>query len=122
MTQARALIVDTLTELLPDHKIVRVQRDPGVIERPTIVIKQSSIIPEPSAPLAWLRVSFVITIVTELTDPERAEDALDALVPDLIRRLETVPALEFESAVKVSYGPDENFAYDLTVQTITPKE
>lgn len=121
MSAARQLLADKLTELLPTHKIVRAQRNVDTISKPTVVIKQQSIIPAPAAPLSHYQVTFVVTIVSAHADIEKAEDDLDELVPDLIRKLDSIGWLLFESAEKASYA-DSNLCYDLRIQTITAKE
>lgn len=83
--------------------------------QPILILKTNAIVPLPSAPRHYAG-EFTLVLVSNLTDPEAAEDQLDGLLELLM------PAL-FDNAVmwtraeQTAYD-DTHLSYDITLNTI----
>lgn len=118
---ARKMLTDWLTPHLTGYKVIPSSRGMDVPDRPFVQISMRSFEPANDQASGFNKVSFIVTVGTPLTTPQRAEDDLDDHVADLLRALDA-PGSSFawEHAEKVSYG-DRHLAYDVRVYGLSPK-
>lgn len=96
---ARQQLIEALTPELPETwTVIPYARNVDVLSRPTVMVHVTSIRTLPAAPLGALETEFTITIMDPLSDPSRAQGALDDEVAELIFALRTLTFLRFESA------------------------
>lgn len=119
-TSARKILTDEISPHLPGYKIIPSSRNVDVPDRKFVQISIQEFTP-PAQAQGFYGVRFLVTVVTPLTTPQRAEDDLDDLVSDLLRALDATESFGWESATKVTYG-ERHLAYDITVTGLTPKE
>lgn len=121
MTTIRAQLSELLGPLIPKSwTLISEQRDPGVIARTTVIVKQDRIEKLPEAPLGSLQVSFILTVLTPHEDTSRAEDALDDSVLELTTALDSLAGTNWTSAQKVVAG--DYLGYDIALTLITKKD
>jgi hypothetical protein len=120
MTTPREQLVAALTPLLPQGwKFVPYQRTLDVFSEPTLMLKQDSIVAEPAAPQGAWTVSYILTLITPYTDPEKAEADLDDNVITLLELIEPVTA--FKQAEKKMWSETGPACYDITFSYTTSK-
>ncbi|KQQ22877.1 hypothetical protein ASF48_06995 [Rathayibacter sp. Leaf299] len=121
MSTVRAQLSDLLKPLLPKGwVIIPEQRDPGVITKTTVLLKQDKISKLPASPIGSLQTSFILTIVTPHIDTTRAEDDLDDSVLELTTALDSLNGVDWTEAQKVGAG--EYLGYDISLSIITKKD
>lgn len=114
---ARAYLDEVFAPLLPEEwKWIPYQRNLDALESVTVVWKQSTLSRLREAPIGTVLVEGTITILSPHQDVERAEEDLDEAVLDLVLAIDSLPALAWSGATKVSLN-DTFFGYDLTVST-----
>lgn len=91
------------------------------ISRPTVFIEHTGIDPLPTAPVGRVDNQCVVTIVSQLTDYQKAEDALDVKVIHLINALDGSDHLEWLNARKVEIA-DTYLGWAITLTLLTEKE
>lgn len=96
----REQLVEALSPLLPKAwKVVPYSRNLDAISVPTVMVHLSNLSKAPSAPQGVLLSEFTISIIDPLTDPERAQGALDDEVMELIHAIDALPGwIVWESA------------------------
>ena len=118
----REYLDETLPPLLPEGwKWVDSERAVDVTETTTVQWKQRRIAPLPEAPLAHLGVDGILTVSSPHADIEKAEDALDDAVLELVGALQSVPGIRFTEANKAAVD-DQHLGYDLSITVITQKK
>lgn len=116
----RKQLADQLAPHLPGAKFVPVSRSLDSISDPVVMISLRELDRLPEAPIGCHQARFVVTVITPLKTPQRAEDDLDTLVADLVTGIDSIDSLRWESATKVVYN-DSHLAYDVTVYAVTEK-
>lgn len=79
--------------------VLDVEDEPDALSRPTCIVRFHSYEPAPNA-LGSLFATFIVTIASHYTDRAKAEDALDALLPDITQALAGIPGLTWTRANK----------------------
>lgn len=118
----RGWLDENLKPLLPaTWKLIPYQRMPQTISAPTVLFKQLSFTNLPEAPAAALEVAIVITVADPHLDQDRAEDALDDEVLELVFALDSLPNLSWSTAQKVLVN-ETYLGWDITCSTISAKK
>lgn len=110
----RKQLADKLAPLLPGVKIVPASRNLDNLTQPVLQLSLRELSRLKDAPIGAHRADFIVTIVTPITTPQRAEDDLDALVADLVAGIDSLDGIGWETATKVTYA-DRYLAYDVVV-------
>jgi hypothetical protein len=100
----RDALVSALEGLFPDWLIVPAERNPDVLDRPAVVVKQRDIAPLPAAPNGAYTLTCIITIVDDHEDIELAEPALDANVLALWEGLMSLTNVHPKTATKAEWS------------------
>lgn len=117
---ARKVLGDRLAPHLPGYKLILTSRNVDVPETKFVQISLKEFTP-PTVASGFNDVRFIVTVVTPLTTPQRAEDDLDDLVADLLRAIDAIDGFRWEHAEKVTYD-ERHLAYDITVTGFSPTE
>jgi hypothetical protein len=126
-TYPRPWLAWYLADLVPaGWKIIDTFTLPKTIDQVTVTITHTKIEKQPAAPMSD---NLVNTMVIRVTDPhedlERAEDALDEEVLDLVYALRKSDRLVWLDAEKVKADDNPYLAWDINVQVLsthTPTE
>lgn len=110
---ARSQLASTLKTALPTMRVVGTERAPDKFIKPTVVIRQRDYTPAGNAQ-GTLLAGLVISIYSHILDIEKAEDALDAALPDLLAALHAIPSITWKRAAKVLYA-DTYLGFDVEV-------
>ncbi len=122
MASPRAALIGILEPLLPsDWRIVRSQQSLDRLQKPVVILKQNRIEKNPAAPQGMHEIFFVVTVVSPLENPTKAEDQLDGSTNALIHAIDESASLSWTSAEKVLFN-EKYLAYDLNVQLVSKKE
>ena len=97
----------------PDVHVIPFQDAMDVPDRLTVMFKQLSLTPLPSAPRAAYVVNYVLTVVSPALDPAVAEAELDEFVPSMLGDLDSLDWFAWSEATKVLSGGASNLAYDI---------
>lgn len=118
----RGWLEEQLVPLLPAKwRVIPYQRMPQTLDRPTVLFKQLSFTPLPEAPAGHLQVEVVITVADPHSDQDRAEDALDDEVLELVFALDSLNNLTWSTAQKVLVN-ETYLGWDITCSTISAKK
>lgn len=121
-THPRRQLVDTLTPLVPSTwRVIPAQRTFDSDNRTTLIVKQDGHDKPAGAVRAAVQVRFTLTLASRFIDPEKAEDDLDATVPQLLAILDSLHGITWSTTTKVAVD-DTHLGYDITVQIATKKE
>jgi hypothetical protein len=101
-------------------KFIPYQRNLDTLSTTVVMLKQNDFEALPAAPHSTLLVGFTVTIVTPLTDPEKAEDALDDDVVALLHAMDAA-GFAWTKATKVLFD-DAHLAYDIDLTITTEKK
>ncbi len=110
----RKQLADQLEPLLPGVKIVPASRNLDTLTQPVLQLSLRELSRLKDAPIGAHRAEFIVTIITPITTPQRAEDDLDSLVADLIYGIDQIDGIGWETATKVTYS-ERHLAYDVVV-------
>lgn len=99
--------------------VIDYQDNADRLDRKTIMVKQRTIQPAPAAPAGQLRIDYVLTFVTPMTDAGPAEQELDAWVPAFLDDMR-MNWLVWTMATKVLFGTS-NIAYDVDIYVLTTR-
>ncbi len=102
-TNVRALLAEVLQPLAASATVDPYLKAPESISKPAIMLGTSTVKPGPADTRAW---TCDLYVVTPLTTPGPADDALDALLADVLDLLDandTDRALFWESATRATY-------------------
>lgn len=91
------------------------------LTRTTVFIEHTGIDPQPIAPVGMVDNTCIVTILSALADWQKAEDALDAKVMDLIAALDASTILTWSNARKVEVA-ETYLGWAITLTVITQKE
>ncbi|WP_417561868.1 hypothetical protein [Microbacterium sp.] len=122
-TSVRALVAGYLAPIIPDtwkvdpHTVKTVDKLPA----PTVYVEHTTIEPAPEAPAGHVHNTVVVTILSHLTDYQKAEDALDSDVLHLIEQLDTQDAIAYQRAEKITVK-DTYLGWAITLTFITTTE
>ncbi|WP_298038329.1 hypothetical protein [uncultured Microbacterium sp.] len=109
---------DLLEQIEPGRfRWVPVQTKIDRPSKPTLILKLASVIRHPGAQ-GVLMATFVLTLVCENQDPGQADEALDALLDELLEPLQKVPWVAFRGAEKVAFQTRYT-AYDIQLEALT---
>lgn len=117
---ARKTLHDAIGPHLPGYKLIPNQRGVDVPDHRFVQISIREMRPSPTA-AGFIEVEFVVTVVTPLTTPQKAEDDLDDAVADLLRAIDQIEWADWQTAEKVVYG-SRHLAYDVRVVGLAPKQ
>lgn len=121
MSTLRNELRDRLRPVIPARYVLRPN---GLaletITKPVLQIKQLGIRPAEEGGTGQLKVEMVLTMVSPLTSPQKAEDELDDDVVEMLAALDTIGWLTWTRADKRTTGPDDRYlAYDITTEITT---
>lgn len=118
----RDFLTEQLKPLLPEGwRWVPFQRNVDALDVMTVLWKQTRMAPLPEAPVSWVRVEGVLTVVSPNQDIERSEAALDDAVLDLVLALDSLPRIGWTEANKVLVA-DQYFGWDVSIYITNSKE
>lgn len=119
----RAQVAEMLAPFLPAEWTVKPHtvKQVTTLARPTLFIEHTTITPLLEAPAEHVQSTVAVTVVSHLTDYQKAEDALDVPVLELLTNLDTHPRLGFERAEKIAVA-DTYLAWAITLTVTTSKE
>lgn len=123
MATIRKQLYDQLTTYLPDRKYSLRPNNQALeqIAKPTILIKQLALRPAPAAPNGCLEAEVVVTLASPISSPQRAEDALDDDVLEILTALDEAGMSIWTEARKV-VAEDKYLAYDINMTLTTINE
>jgi non-ribosomal peptide synthetase component F len=104
------------TEGLGRIQLVKTPRAVDKLSRPALVVKTDSLEKLPAAPIGNMLGNFLLTLVSNHLDMEKAEDQLDDLLELLLPALFT-HNIVWTRATQVGYD-EQHIAYDIAVATI----
>jgi hypothetical protein len=121
---ARAQLAAALKPLLPSKvKLVSIPRSLDGIEsrQPVVLLYREKLEKAPNAQGDYLA-TFALWIITPGIDPQRAEDALDDILDDVILALDGVNFVHWSSAERSTFGDSQAPAYKIDLTVITSKD
>ncbi|MBF4565398.1 hypothetical protein [Plantibacter sp. VKM Ac-2876] len=123
MNSPRQYLADTIKPLLPKRWNLVPYQAPSLdkLAVPTVVISTKSFTPTPTAPRSSLTHTFTVTVIDPATDNEKAEEALEDEVMELVYALEQLDSLVWENAERVQWA-DRLMAWDITLTLITTRK
>lgn len=89
------------------------------IEGPTVIVMPNEITPGPT--MGWDTHELRVRLLTEVTDPAEADDALDVTLPLLLRVIESLDPVVWTNAERGVHA-DDYHAWTLTVRVPARKE
>lgn len=96
----RSQLATALEAKLPKMDVVGTERTPEKLQKLTVIVRHRDYAPAGNAQ-GTLLAGFVIQILSHHANIEKAEDALDTGLPDLLEALRTIPNVTWSRAVKV---------------------
>lgn len=109
---------DLLAQIEPGtFQFVPVQKTIDRPSKPTLMLKLSTVTRHPGAQGVLLP-SFVLTAVSQKTDPEQADVHCDELLDMLLAPLQKIRWVAFRSAEKVAFQTKYT-AYDIQLEALT---
>jgi hypothetical protein len=118
----RSQLEEALRAVIPTAwKLIPYQDNVDTLDAPLVMFKQSTITKAPEAPRGAYLFNYVITLVNDQTDPQKAENALDDDVETLFAILDGLRAMVPMEATKVLFQ-DTYMAYDITLKILTRKD
>lgn len=121
---ARAQLAAALKPLLPSQvKLVNVPRSLDGIEtnKPVVLLYREKLAKAPNA-LGDYLATFALWVITPGIDPQRAEDALDDILDDVILALDSISFVQWTTAERSTFGDSQAPAYRIDLTVITIKE
>lgn len=118
--QLRALLQPLITGNRWSVKPHTVKQLEDSLTRTTVFIEHTGIDPLETAPVGHVENTCVVTILSSLLDWQKAEDALDAKVMDLVATLDGHDQIGWQSARKLQIK--EYLGWSITVTLTTEKE
>jgi hypothetical protein len=100
-----------------DVHIIPFQDNADVLDRRTVMVKQTEIQWLPESPNGQLRIDYVLTFISPALDPTASEKDLDQWVPETLADL-TMNWFAWTTATKVAFTPI-NQAYDVACYVLT---
>lgn len=97
---ARSQLASALKAALPKMIVVPTERTPDRLAKMTVIVRHRDYEPAGNAQ-GVLLAGLVIELLSHFADIEKAEDALDAGLPDLLEALQGIPNVTWSRAVKV---------------------
>jgi hypothetical protein len=104
------------TEGLGRVQLVKTPRAVDKLSRPALVVKTDSLEKLPAAPIGNMLGNFLLTLVSNHLDMEKAEEQLDELLELLLPALFT-HNIVWTRATQVGYD-EQHIAYDIAIATI----
>lgn len=98
-------------------QFVPVQKTIDRPSKPTLMLKLSSVTRHPAAQ-GVLMPAFVLTVVSEKTDPGQADEHCDELLDELLAPIQKIRWLAFRGAEKVAFQTKYT-AYDISLEALT---
>jgi hypothetical protein len=118
---ARDKLAGLLKPLLPrGWAIVPYARNLDALSRTTVMLHATAIRPAPAAPQGAVEVDYVVSVITHLTEPTKASEALDENVLDLMHALDSADWLLIKEATPTEF--QKQLAWDITITVITRKD
>lgn len=120
----RSDVAAALKPLLPTRiKIIDVPRSLDGLEanHPVVVLYRESVKPAPNAMGTCLN-SMSLWIINPGADLTRAENALDALLDEVLGALDDIMWLNWETAERSVFGDNQAPAYKITMTVLSTKE
>ena len=115
----RDSLIEQLRQVVGPDDVVHIipfQDSVDVIDRRTIMLKQTTISRATEAPNANLRIGYTLTFIAAAMDPAKAEPDLDEWVPAVLDDLR-MNWFAWSTATKVLFG--QNVAYDVDCYVLT---
>lgn len=122
-SSVRAQVAAKLAPHIPDGWAVKPHtvKQVTTLSRTTLYVEHTGIGPLPDAPESHVSSTVVVTVLSHLTDYEKAEDALDTPILALITDLDGDTELGFERAEKTAVN-DTYLGWAITLTVTTAKE
>jgi hypothetical protein len=120
----RELLGNHLEPLLPEGwQLLRFQANITTISEKVVILKHNKITKLAEAPQGTLSNEFIVTIVSPLSDMEKAESDLDDAVLELLTALDSSAAVNWTEAQKVKVSEKTPYiGWDITLTVHTQKE
>jgi len=116
VTNLRAPLVQALQEGLgTGWTIIGTPRALDAVQGPTVAVYADRLAPLPQAPAGHYRIQFTINVMTPITDPARADDALDESLSAVLALLWERTDFLLESAERGVIQDSSIHAWTLTV-------
>lgn len=113
-------LLEAITAAVPEGThVVPYQDNLDVLDRMTVMFKQTRITPLPAAPRAGYVVHYVLTVISPALDPQVAEEDLDAFVLSMLGDLDGLDWFAWDEALKVLASG--LMAYDVTCWNVARK-
>jgi len=112
----------SLEAVIPNTwRLIPYEDNVDTLDSPLVMFKQSKIEKAAEAPRGAYLFTYTITIVNDLSDPHKAEAALDDDVETLFAALDGIRWMNPVDATKVLFQ-DSYLAYDITLKILTRKD
>lgn len=109
---------DLLAQIEPGYfQFIPVQKNIDRPSKPTLMLKLSTVTRHPGAQ-GVLMPAFVLTVVSEKTDPGQADVHCDELLDVLLAPLQKIRWVAFRGADKVAFQ-QKYTAYDISLEALT---
>ena len=120
MTSARNLLVNALTPLLPDFRVVGYADLPDAVSKPTLCCWVDRVERRSDVTASTVAVSYEAWMIVGTERLSVAEDRLDDLFEDVFRALRAVSFVEFQSAERaVLDSKYHGYRFTVTADHIT---
>ncbi|MCU1439993.1 MAG: hypothetical protein JWP85_990 [Rhodoglobus sp.] len=111
---ARKQLAAALKTALPKVTVLDVEDMPDALSKPTLIVRFHDYTPAPNAQGSTFA-GFVVTIASHHTDRDKAEDALDALLADVLPAVLNFPTATWTRCNKALLGQYLAFDIDVTL-------
>jgi len=116
MSSFRKIAADAIRAALPKKWVfIDDERSLNVLSKPTLVMSQRDLEPSPIAPLSYLSITLALIVLSEHTDPVKAEDALDDLLVEVLNIVQSFGNLTWSKATKIVHQ-ERHMGYEITTQ------
>lgn len=120
----RSQVAAALKAVLPsNYKFVQVPRSLDGLEpgRPVVMVYRDRLEKAPNAQGVYFS-TVSVWVITPYIDEDRAEDALDTTLDDVIVALDSIEWLNWKTAERSTFGDAQAPAYRVELQVATNKE
>jgi predicted RNase H-like nuclease len=114
---ARTALRDALRTALPGYRVTGSAVVPSGISRPTVAVWQQSVVRRDELGQDRATVNLEIWVLVGHEDPEKADDALDAALDDLILALQPIDWVQWSEAQRGVLA-DTFPGYNITVTAV----
>ena len=117
---ARALVLEQLATLELDATVIPYGRSLDTVTEQTLMVRVDSV--AKGQGIIWRSYSVALLVIVPYTDPARAEDALDALLEDVLFELEKPTTPLVWTAAQRAVFQEQWPCYEVTLSVPVNKE